>query len=86
LFDSKLILIEGLAGSGKTTTTEHLASILQYQGVECQYFSEDADPHPIPCLEYEIEGLTPKMVSLWKAFVKQAVNKPVVTIIESRLW
>jgi hypothetical protein len=84
--NTKLILIEGLPGSGKSTSTEHLGTILQQKGITCRSFQEDDDPHPVNCLDYEIKGLTERMVPLWTNFVQHALQEPIVTIIESRLW
>ena len=86
MLNTKLILIEGLPGAGKSTSTGRLGTILQQRGIACRYFLEDDDPHPIACLDFEIMGLTQKMVSLWRNFAEQAMREPIVTIIESRLW
>jgi thymidylate kinase len=86
MLNTKLILIEGLPGSGKSTTTLHLGSVLQRYGVPCDFFREEDDPHPISCLDFPINGLTQKMVHLWMEFVRRAETQPTITIIESRLW
>lgn len=86
MLNTQLILIEGLPGAGKSTSTSRLGTILQQRGITCSWFREEDEPHPIACLDFEIEGLTPKMVHLWANFVQHAVRKSIVTIIESRLW
>jgi hypothetical protein len=86
MLDTRLILIEGLPGAGKSTCTYHLGALFQEQNVLSRCFREEDDPHPIPCLDYEINELALKMVPLWLGFVKQAVQEPVITVIESRLW
>jgi hypothetical protein len=86
MVNTKLILIEGLPGSGKSTSTQYLGTVLQRSGIACDCFQEEDDPHPIPCLDFEIKGLPKKMVPLWKKFAEQAEQEPKVTIIESRLW
>jgi thymidylate kinase len=82
----KLILIEGLPGAGKSTTTIQLGTILNEHGIACNWFLEDAEPHPIACLDFELKGLSTKMVPFWTSLVNRALIDPVITIIESRLW
>jgi len=86
MLNTKLILIEGLPGAGKSTSTVHLGIVLQQHNIVCQCFQEEDDPHPISCLDFEIKGLPEKMVPLWTNFVQHAVREQIVTIIESRLW
>ena len=86
MINTKLILMEGLPGAGKSTSTKRLGTLLQEKGIACRFFLEDSDSHPIPCLDLEIKGLTPKMVPLWTDFINKALQEPGVTIIESRLW
>jgi thymidylate kinase len=86
MLDTKLILIEGLPGAGKSTSTDHLGKVLQQQGIPCRQYQEEDDPHPLPGLDYDIKTLDQTIVPLWVNFTKQAVHESVVTIIESRLW
>ena len=86
MLNTKLILIEGLPGAGKSTTTSRLGMALQESGIPCEWFLEDDDPHPISCLDFEIKGLPQKMIPLWKEFVDRNLDRPSVTILESRLW
>jgi len=44
---SRLILIEGMIGSGKTTTAEHLGDCLSRRGEDVRAFDEGAADHPI---------------------------------------
>ena len=86
MLKTKLILIEGLPGAGKSTTAEYLGTYLQQHGVACRWHLEEDDAHPIPCSDVEIKNLSQKMIPMWKAFVENAMLDPTVTIIESRLW
>ena len=83
---NRLILVEGFPGAGKSTTTGHIGTILQHHGIACRWYLEEEDPHPIACLDFEIKGLPEKMIPLWSSFTEHAVQEPIVTIIESRLW
>jgi hypothetical protein len=86
MINTRLILIEGLPGAGKTTTTGYLRNLLHHRGVECRQFLEEDRPHPIDCANFEIKGLPEKMLPLWENFVTSAQREPAITIIESRLW
>jgi hypothetical protein len=86
MLNTKLILIEGLPGAGKSTSTVHLGTVLQQHGIACRFYQEEDDPHPIPCLDFEIKALPQSTVPLWRNFVNQAVPESIITIIESRLW
>jgi len=55
---TKLILIEGLPGAGKSTTTTHLGSFPQRGGRACRWYLEEDDPHPIACLDFRLENLS----------------------------
>jgi hypothetical protein len=86
MLTTKLILVEGFPGAGKSTTTRHIGSALQQLGIACRWYLEEDDPHPIACLDFEIKGLPEKMIPLWSSFVDHAMQESIVTIIESRLW
>src|SRR5262245_6768626 len=86
MIDMKLILVEGIPGTGKTTTTENLGTSLQQRGIECRWYFEEDNPHPIARLEMKLNELAEKLPMQWAAFVEQASQEKVVTIVESRLW
>lgn len=83
---TQLILIEGLPGSGKSTTASYLGQFLQNSSIPCNWYLEDDHPHPIPCLDLEIKGLSQKMIPLWQEFAQRAAREPGMTVLESRLW
>lgn len=84
--NTKLILIEGIPGAGKSTCTAHLGATLQGQGMTCRWFLETDDPHPIDCADFKLSELGQRLAPLWAGFTAQAVRDDGVTIIESRLW
>ncbi len=86
MLNTRLILIEGLPGAGKTTTTGYLQNVLQHKGVESRQYLEEDQPHPIDCTNFAINGLAEKTLPLWQNFVTLAQREPTVTLIESRLW
>ena len=86
MLDTKLILVEGIPGSGKTTTTEHLGTYLQHRDIGCRWYLEEDDPHPIACHEMKLNELIEKLPLQWASFAEPASHEKVVTIMESRLW
>jgi hypothetical protein len=86
MLNTKLILVEGLPGAGKTTASVHLGTVLQQQGIACRWFLEEDEPHPVACLDLRLRDLPQRLPPLWKTFTEQAQQDPTVTIIESRLW
>ena len=83
---SKLILIEGLPGAGKSSTTMHLGKQLLQQGISCEWFQEQDEENPIDCTEFKLKELSKKLVPLWQVFLQSTIDNQTVTIIESRLW
>ncbi len=86
MLTTKLILIEGLPGAGKTTASVHLGTFLQRHGMDCKWYLEKDEPHPIACLDFKLKDLSRKLPHLWTTFTKRARQDPTITIIESRLW
>jgi hypothetical protein len=86
ILKTRLILIEGLPGAGKTSTTTYLGQNLQKQRVPCRWYLEEDPAHPIDCADMKLKNLDEKLPPLWGAFVERAAQEPRVTIIESRLW
>ncbi len=84
--DTKLILIEGLPGAGKSSTTRFLQDELRQRGFACRGYLEEDKPHPIDCLDFEIMGLPEKVIPLWEKFAQEAQSEATITILESRLW
>jgi len=86
MLNTRLILIEGLPGAGKTTTTGYLWSALQLAGTACRQYLEEDRPHPIDVTDFETKGLADKVVPIWQSFVEGALHEPTITIIDCRLW
>lgn len=84
---TKLILVEGIAGSGKTTTARFLGRYLSARGVETEVFLEATDPHPVRIPE--AGALTPKefvdqhLARIEQAALEIAAAHQAVTVMES---
>lgn len=86
MYETKLILVEGLPGAGKSTTAGNLRDMLNAHGFASRCFLEEDNPHPIPILDLEIKGLPEKVIPMWENLVNSAIHSDEITIIESRIW
>ena len=91
---TRLILIEGMPCSGKSTTARKLKRILSVRGIECQCFLEWAPDNPIFIGKIEV---SPEIIATtksraqnilrdWQDFTVRARERDIVSIIESRFW
>ena len=94
MIDTHLVLIEGLPGSGKSTTAHLLAAEITHSGNDCQCFLEwDAD-HPIPIGDDSALGKViassrerePSVLQQWQHIAQVARSQEIVTVMESRFW
>ncbi len=94
MFKTKLILIDGITGSGKSTTAQFLANQLKNNGIKVKWYHEEEDNHPLDCGDdievfssqtemYDFLETTPE---LWRQFVKLVGQSDKVHIIESFLF
>ncbi|MTI46251.1 hypothetical protein [Sporosalibacterium faouarense] len=93
MLNTKLILIDGITGSGKSTTAQFLAKQLKKNGVKSKWYHETQTDHP---LEYEedvevfdsqadMDKFLETIPKLWRQFVEQVSQSDEVHIIESFL-
>lgn len=91
---TKLILVEGPPGSGKSTTAYLLAEKIRQAGFSCACHLEwDAD-HPIPIgSDLDLGNVIAtarqreeEMLNHWRRFARERRGKEMVSILESRFW
>ncbi len=94
MIDTKLILIEGVPCSGKSTTAETLAMAISVEGIQANCYLEWSDDNPIGIGEEddlaEIIATTRSreadIFRQWESFSEDEKQKNAINIIESRLW
>jgi hypothetical protein len=93
----KLIIFEGIMGSGKSTSTRWLGQQLTARGIEAQIQTERQFPHPLrgtdaagdwfkPWLDMTAEQLAQRRLTLWSEFVDKALPSPTVHVIDGQLF
>ena len=90
--DTRLVLIEGIMGSGKSTAAAFLTDWIQQHGRKARWFHEYAPDNPIfvdvlggfDCTDdWKIPD---KTLPQWQALGRLKRNDDSVTILESKLW
>jgi hypothetical protein len=97
--DTKLIFVEGLPGSGKTTTASWLASRLQSERLMVNLFLEHQPEHPLNVggnlhpsgyttgeaffLRYTSASFVQESLQRWQAFVRAALQAEAISVLDS---
>jgi hypothetical protein len=85
MLQSKLILVEGIAGSGKSTIGQKLVAILRAHNISAHFIHEFDRTHPIRDVNCtDSDELIEKTISHWQAFVSE-YQSPHVTIFDGIL-
>lgn len=92
-----LVIIEGIMGSGKSTTMRFVAKALEDAGRRALPVHERADPHPVratdelqhwfePWRETTAEQLARRAVSRWRSFAEEVRLGPAVPVLDGQLF
>lgn len=92
--NTRFIFVEGIMGSGKSTTAWFLAEQLQKNGIAAQFMSEGGPlrvaldlPHPNGVwLDVSIEKYIELSLGKWRAFVREARQSATVTACDGLLF
>jgi thymidylate kinase len=84
---SKLIIVEGLTGSGKSIMAHFIARQLHYNGIPASWVHEGEEPHPILVdVESSIEEYMAEMLERWAECVEQVGLSDKVVVVEACLF
>jgi thymidylate kinase len=94
MLKTKLILIEGPPGSGKSTTAQKIAAEIAQSGIVCQCFWEWSPDNPITVGDDLHLGQAiassrhreSETLQQWQTFAQASQAKACVTVMESRFW
>jgi len=81
---SKLILVEGLTGSGKSIMAHFIARQLQHNGIPASWVHEGEVPHPILSeLDTSIDSYLAEMRVNWVAYFDQVGSSVEIRVLEA---
>lgn len=94
MINTKLILVEGPPGSGKTTTTRILTEDIAVAGLKCRGITEWQPDHPISIgddlnLKEVVNSLLTKkneILNKWEDFSRNHYTRKTIAVMESRFW
>jgi hypothetical protein len=83
----KLILVEGLPGSGKSTTAHLLTRQLRLQGYDARWYYEQQTPHPLPYRAAQgVSEFVQASLHDWRRLARQASEEEGITVLESSFF
>jgi dephospho-CoA kinase len=84
---SKLIIVEGLTGSGKSTMAHFIARQLQYNSVPASWVHEGAAPHPFLIdLDTNVQRYIAEIRTNWGAYIDRIEASTQVHVIEASFF
>jgi len=94
MIETKLILVEGIPCSGKSTTAKTIFCDISTCGYKCQYFLEWGENNPIDIGNMEdlakiistTKAREEKVLQQWERFTTSVRQQEAINIIESRFW
>ena len=88
--NTKLILVEGLIGSGKSAAAQFIWIQLQKHGFQCRWFLEDEINHPLYLKSLKNfktpEDAMAELHGRWVSFVRQVKHSQGIAIVEACLF
>jgi len=81
---SKLIIVEGLTGSGKSIMAHFIARQLGYNHIPAFWVHEGEDPHPVLVdLQSSVEDYMEVMLNRWAEYVDRLRSSDEVCVMEA---
>jgi hypothetical protein len=93
----RLVIVEGIMGSGKSTTMRFIAKHLQEAGRPAVHIHERTDPHPVratdelehwfePWRDATPEDLANRALARWTAFVENTQSNAEIPVLDGQLF
>jgi len=88
----RLVIVEGIMGSGKTTATRNIARRLEEAGIAAVGITEGVKPHPIrfdwdePWSEMPPAHLAEAQIAKWRSYVSGALAQERISIVDGQLF
>jgi hypothetical protein len=93
----RLVIVEGIMGSGKSTTMRFITKHLQEAGRQAVHVHERTDPHPVratdglehwfePWRDTTPEDLADRALARWTAFVECKRSDAEIPVLDGRLF
>jgi hypothetical protein len=88
----RLVIIEGIMGSGKSMATLSLAQRLETSGIPSLGITEGVNPHPIrfdwgvPWSEMPPAELAQSSIAKWRSYVDSSISSDRVSIVDGQLF
>jgi hypothetical protein len=88
----RLVIFEGIMGSGKTTATLNIAHRLEASGIPSIGITEGVTPHPIrfdwdmPWSEMPPTELAKSGIAKWRAYVDNSLTEERISIVDGQLF
>jgi len=93
----RLVIVEGIMGSGKSTTMRFIAKHLQDAGRASLPVHERTDPHPVratdelehwfePWMDVSPEDLADRALARWTAFAGNAESEATIPVLDGQLF
>ncbi|MCP4706762.1 MAG: hypothetical protein GY865_19365 [candidate division Zixibacteria bacterium] len=87
MIDTKLILIEGMAGSGKSTTGQKLLDVHSINNIRPEFYHEFSNNHPIiNYSEPDINHWINQTIQRWSNFVDNILKENKIVILDAALF
>jgi thymidylate kinase len=89
--DTRLILVEGCPGVGKSSTAQHLWRQLQRAGHTCRWYCEDEQPHPVAPTKGIVRAKGFKeygtaALRRWRDFASRARRSKEIVVMEGHFF